>query len=70
LGSFNDSNNIISGINYNNSFDNRINNSTFNEKKFISNSKSNNNIFAPNQSPSPIKDYYFNYLSNKINNDF
>ena len=70
LGSFNDSNNIITGVNYNNSFDNRINNSTFNEKKFISNSKSNNNIFAPNQSPSPIKDYYFNYLSNKINNDF
>jgi hypothetical protein len=73
IGSFNDSkNNIISCINYNNSsFDNKINNSnSFYNKKLISSSKSNKNIFTPNQSPSPIKGYYFNYLSNKINNDF
>ena len=73
IGSFNDSkNNMISCINYNNSsFDNRINDgNSFYNKKLISSSKSNNNIFTPIQSPSPIKDYYFNYLSNKINNDF
>ena len=49
----------------NNSYDNKINN---NYKYY--NKKNNKNIFTPNQSPSPTKDYYFNYLSNKINNDF
>ena len=64
-------NNIITGINYNNSFDNskKYNYST-NNRNYKSYRKSNNNIFNFYQIPSPSKDYYFNYLSNKINNDF
>ena len=64
-------NNIITGINYNNSFDNSKNYIySTNNKNYKSYRKSNNNIFNFYQIPSPSKDYYFNYLSNKINNDF
>ena len=71
IGSYNDSNNIIKEFNYNNSYDNLINNNNDNNKNnYKLYSKSNNNIPNINQSPSPSKDYYFNYLSNKINNDF
>ena len=68
IGSYTSGKNVITGVN-NNSFDNRTNNNILNNNyKF--NNKRKNNIFTPNQSPSPTKDYYFNYLSNKINNDF
>ena len=56
------------GIN-NNSFDNRINNNFFTNNYHVPYSNSNNNIFTKDEKQSPIKDYYFNYLSNKINND-
>ena len=71
IGSYNDSNNAIKEFNYNNSFDNLINNIVVNNKNnYKLYSKSNTNILNINHSPSPSKDYYFNYLSNKINNDF
>ena len=67
----NNSNNVISGY-YNNTFDNLKNHILFNNNNYKIYSKSNNNIFSFHKtlSPSPTKDYYFNYLSNKINNDF
>ena len=69
IGSYNDSYNRISGINYNNSFENSRNYHFFNNNNYNSYNKNKNNILNLNQSPSPTKDYYFNYLSNKINND-
>ena len=71
IGSYNDNNNAIKEFNYNNSFDNLINNNIANNKNnYKLYSKTNNNILSINQSSNPSKDYYFNYLSNKINNDF
>ena len=62
--------NIKVGFNYSNSFDNVFNNIKLNNNNYKSYNKSNNNIYTFTQTPNPIKDYYFNYLSNKINNDF
>ena len=69
VGSFNDITNVISGINNSNSFDNRINNNIFFNNFKFSYNNSNNNTFSLKQNVSPSSDYYFNYLSNKINND-
>ena len=53
----------------NNSFDNRLKN-VLNNNFHLPYNSNNNNIFANNETKSPTKDYFFNYLSNKINNDY
>ena len=53
----------------NNSFDNRLKN-VLNNNFHLAYNNSNNNIFVSNEAKSPTKDYFFNYLSNKINNDY
>ena len=53
----------------NNSFDNRLKN-ILNNNFHLTYNSSNNNIFIKNETKSPTKDYFFNYLSNKINNDY
>ena len=60
---------MIPNIN-NHSFDNNINQNIYNNRNYrmtFSNTYNNNNICELNQNPT--KDFYFNYLSNKINND-
>ena len=59
-------NNSNMEINNNKSFDIRMNN--INNSFNLNNINSNRNIFKINKSP--IKEYYLNYFSNKINNDF
>jgi len=53
----------------NNSFDNRLKN-ILNNNFHLAYNNNNNNIFVSNETKSPTKDYFFNYLSNKINNDY
>ena len=53
----------------NNSFDNRLKN-VLNNNFHLAYNNNNNNIFVSNETKSPTKDYFFNYLSNKINNDY
>lgn len=53
----------------NNSFDNRLKN-VLNNNFHLPYNSNKNNIFANNETKSPTKDYFFNYLSNKINNDY
>ena len=60
--------NINFEFNNNKSYDYRGSNVLTNTNTFYS-CKSNNNIFN-NKNKSPMKDYYLNYFSNKINNDF
>ena len=60
--------NNYNDINTNKSYDYKDNNLLTNTNTLFS-CKSNNNIFNYNNK-SPMKEYYLNYFSNKINNDF